>query len=86
MKKEEGDVIKLCLVWGKIDLYFSQVSRTWAYPVKLLRQANRIGIINVWHSLPQAELMVTGIDGFRRELNKFTWERSVDGYQPWGLD
>lgn len=37
-------------------------------------------IFKLWNLLPQEAVMVTNLNGFKRELDKFTEEKPINGY------
>lgn len=67
----------------------TQNTRTRNHPMKLVDsgQTQRISyllkfIINLWKSLPQAMIMVTGTDNFKRGIDNFINIKFISGHLP----
>ena len=69
----------------------SQNTRTRGHTLKL--RAGRVKtdkrkyfftqrIVSLWNSLPQDVVMASGLDAFKRELDRFLEEKSITGYKP----
>ena len=39
-------------------------------------------VVSLWNSLPQDVVMASGLDDFKRGLDKFLKEKSITGYKP----
>ena len=39
-------------------------------------------VVKVWNSLPQDMVMASGLDAFKRGLDRFLEEKSIAGYKP----
>ena len=39
-------------------------------------------VVSLWNSLPQDVVMASGLDAFKRELDRYLEEKSITGYKP----
>ena len=69
----------------------SQNTRTRGHTLKL--RAGRVRtdkrkyfftkrVVSLWNSLPQDVVMASGLDAFKRGLDRFLEEKSITGYKP----
>ena len=67
----------------------SHNTRTWGHPMNLIGGRFRTDkrkefftqhIVKLWNPLPQDVVMVSHLDGFKRELDKFMEEEAINGY------
>ena len=82
-------------VMDKVDrgklFSLSRNTRTRGHPLKLsvgrLRTHKRKylftqRVVSLWNSFPQDMVMASGLDAFKRGLDRFLEERSITGYKP----